>query len=256
MKRLCRALASCLLLSAAPALAATPPPESVDKVFSAYGKDGPGCALAVVRDGGIVYSKGYGMASLEHGVPITPQTVFDIGSTSKQITAASILLLAQDGKLSLDDDVRKHIPEMPDLGTPVTLRHLLHHTSGVRDYIELLQLGEISFEDVATDDDALAALSRQKALDFRPGDEHSYSNSGYFLLSLVVKRTSGKTLREFAQERIFTPLGMSSTQILDDHTLVIPRRAASYAPRRDGGFRLAIANWEQTGDGAVQTTVE
>ncbi|HWN41001.1 MAG TPA: serine hydrolase domain-containing protein, partial [Thermoanaerobaculia bacterium] len=251
-----RALISCLLLATAPALAATPPPESVDKVFSDYGKDGPGCALAVVRDGAIVHSKGYGLASVEHGAPITPQTVFDIGSTSKQITAASILLLAQDGKLSLDDDVRKHIPEMPDLGTPVTLRHLLHHTSGVRDYIELLQLGEISFEDVATDDDALAALSRQKALDFRPGDEHNYSNSGYFLLSLVVKRASGKTLREFAQERIFTPLGMSSTQILDDHTLVIPRRAASYAPRRDGGFRLAIANWEQTGDGAVQTTVE
>ncbi|HEX5720698.1 MAG TPA: serine hydrolase domain-containing protein [Thermoanaerobaculia bacterium] len=256
MKMLCRALASCLLLSAAPALAATPPPESVDKVFSDYGKDGPGCALAVVRDGAIVHSKGYGLASVEHGAPITPQTVFDIGSTSKQITAAAILLLGQDGKLSLDDDVRKHIPEMPDLGTPVTLRHLLHHTSGVRDYIELLQLGEISFEDVATDDDALAALSRQKALDFRPGDEHNYSNSGYFLLSLVVKRASGKTLREFAQERIFTPLGMSSTQILDDHTLVIPRRAASYGPRGDGGFRLAIANWEQTGDGAVQTTVE
>jgi CubicO group peptidase (beta-lactamase class C family) len=251
-----RALLSCVLLATAPALAATPTPESVDQVFSDYGKDGPGCALAVVRDGAIAYSKGYGLASVEHGVPITPQTVFDIGSTSKQITAASILLLAQDGKLSLDDDVRKHIPEMPDLGTPVTLRHLLHHTSGVRDYIELLQLGEISFEDVATDDDALAALSRQKALDFRPGDEHSYSNSGYFLLSLVVKRTSGKTLREFAHERIFTPLGMTSTQILDDHTLVIPRRAASYAPRGDGGFRLAIANWEQTGDGAVQTTVE
>ena len=256
MKMPCRALACCLVLVAAPVLAANPSPESVDQVFSEYGKDGPGCALAVVKDGGIVYSRGYGLASVEHAVPITPQTVLDIGSTSKQITAASVLLLAQDGKLSLDDDVRKHIPEIPDYGTPITLRHLLHHTSGIRDYIELLQLGEISFEDVATDDDALVALSRQKALDFRPGDEHSYSNSGYFLLSLVVKRVSGKTLRELAQERIFTPLGMTSTQILDDHTLVIPRRAASYAPRRDGGFRLAVANWEQTGDGAVQTTVE
>jgi CubicO group peptidase (beta-lactamase class C family) len=251
-----RVLLSCLLLATAPALAATPPPESVDKVFSDYGKDGPGCALAVIRDGAIVYSKGYGMASLEHGVPITPQTVFDIGSTSKQITAAAILLLAQDGKLSLDDDVRKFIPEIPDYGTPVTLRHLLHHTGGVRDYIALLQFGGVNFEDVATDGDALAAIARQKALDFKPGDEHSYSNSGYFLLSLVVKKASGKSLRELAQERIFTPLGMSSTQILDDHTLVIPRRAASYAPRGDGGFRLEIANWEQTGDGAVQTTVE
>src|SRR5688500_16244976 len=137
MKMLCRALVSCLLLAAAPALAATPPPESVDKVFSDYGKDGPGCALAVVRDGAIVHSKGYGMANLEHGVPITPQTVFDIGSTSKQITAAAILRLAQDGKLSLGDDVRKFVPEFPDHGIPVTLRHLLHHTGGVRDYIAL-----------------------------------------------------------------------------------------------------------------------
>ena len=256
MKMLCRALASCLLLSAAPALAATPPPESVDQVFAAYGKDGPGCALAVVRDGAIIHSKGYGLASLEHGVPITPQTVFDIGSTSKQITAASILLLAQDGKLSLDDDVRKHIPEIPDYGTPVTLRHLLHHTGGVRDYIALLRLGGISFEDVATDGDALAAIARQKSLDFKPGGEHSYSNSGYFLLSLVVRRASGKTLREFAQERIFTPLGMSSTQILDDHTRVIPRRAAAYMPSPDGGFLREGSNWVQTGDGAVQTTVE
>ena len=256
MTMLRRALASCLLLVAAPALAANPSPESVDQVFADYGKDGPGCALAVVRDGAIVLAKGYGLASLEHGVPITPQTVFDIGSTSKQITAASILLLAQDGKLSLDDDVRKHIPEIPDYGTPVTLRHLLHHTSGVRDYIALLGLGGISFEDVATDGDALTAIARQKSLDFKPGDEHSYSNSGYFLLSLVVKRVSGKTLREFAQERIFTPLGMTSTQILDDHARVIPRRAASYVPGPDGGFRTAASNWEQTGDGAVQTTVE
>ncbi len=255
-------LVSCLVLVGltAPAWAGPAPAElasRVDQVFADYAKKGsPGCALAVIRDGGIVYSKGYGMASLEHGVPITPQTVFDIGSTSKQITATAILLLAQDGKLSLDDDVRKFLPEIPDYGTPVTLRHLLHHTAGVRDYIALLALGGINLEDVATDDDALAAIARQKSLDFRPGDEHSYSNSGYFLLSLVVKKASGKTLREFAQERIFEPLGMKSTQILDDHTRVIPRRAASYDPLPEGGFALTVSNWEQTGDGAVQTTVE
>jgi CubicO group peptidase (beta-lactamase class C family) len=229
----------------------------VDQVFADFSRgDSPGCALAVVRDGAIVYSKGYGMANLEHAVPITPQTVFDIGSTSKQFTAAAILLLEQDGKLSLDDDLRKHIPEIPDYGKPVTLRHLLHHTSGIRDYINLLTLGGINVEDIATDDDALRAIARQKSLDFKPGDEHSYSNSGYFLLSLVVKRASGKTLREFAQERIFGPLGMTNTQILDDHTRVIQRRAASYDPRPEGRFGASIANWEQTGDGAVQTTVE
>src|SRR4051794_22319000 len=155
------------------------------------------------------------MASLEQGALITPQTVFDIGSTSKQFTATSILLLAQDGKLSLDDDVHKFLPELPDYGTPVTLRHLLHHTSGMRDYTNLMFLGGFNIEDWTTDDDGLAAIVRQKTLDFKPGSEHSYSNSGYFLLSLVVKRVSGKTLREFAQERIFTPLGMTNTRILD-----------------------------------------
>lgn len=231
---------------------------SVDAVFAEYAKPGsPGCSLAVIQNGRIAYEKGYGLASLEHGVPIDPKkTVFDIGSTSKQITAASILLLAQDGKLSLDDEVRKHVPELPDYGTPVTIRHLLHHTSGIRDYINLMSMGGINVEDWTTADDALAAIARQKRLDFKPGSEHSYSNSGYFLLSQIVERVSGKKMREFAQERIFGPLGMTNTQILDDHTKVIPHRAASYAPARDGGFAVRESNWEQTGDGAVQTTVE
>jgi len=255
-------LVSCLLLAglAAPASAAKPTPEElaprVDQIFAEYGASSPGCALGVVRDGGIIYSKGYGLASLEHGVPLTPQTALDIGSIAKQFTATAILLLAQDGKLSVDDDVRKFIPEMPDYGTPITLRHLLHHTSGIRDYIALLTLGGINLEDVATQEESLAAIARQKALNFRPGDEHSYSNSGYFLLSVVVERVSSKTMRAFAQERIFGPLGMTNTQYLDDHTLVIPRRASSYMPRPDGGFRLETCNWEQTGDGGIQTTVE
>src|SRR3954452_713872 len=236
-----------LFVATAPAAAETPNlAPQVDALFSAYDKAGsPGCALAVIVDGRIVYEKGYGMASLEQGALITPQTVFDIGSTSKQFTAASILLLAQDGKLSLDDDIHKLIPELPDYGTPVTLRHLLHHTSGVRDYINLMVFGGINIEDWTTDEDALVALARQKKLDFRPGDEHSYSNSGYFLLSLVVKRASGKTLRQFAQERIFGPLGMASTRYLDDHTEVVPRRAASYGPGDDGRFKVQMSNWEQ-----------
>lgn len=254
-------LFSCLLLVnlAAPAWA-KPAPEAlasqVDKIFAEYGASSPGCALGVVRDGGLVYSKGYGLASLEHGVPLTPQSVFDIGSVAKQFTAASILLLAQDGKLSLDDDVRKFVPEMPDYGTPITLRHLLHHTSGIRDYIALLTLGGINIEDVATQEESLAFIARQKTLVFRPGDEYSYSNSGYFLLSVIVERVSGKTMRAFAQERIFGPLGMTSTQYLDDHTLVIPRRATSYLPRPEGGFLLVTSDWKQTGDGGILTTVE
>ena len=232
--------------------------QSVYAVFAEYAKPGsPGCSLAVIQDGRIAYEKGYGLASIEHGVPIDPKkTVFDIGSTSKQITAACILLLAQDGKLSLDDEVRKHVPELPDYGTPVTLRHLLHHTSGLRDYADVMAMSGLNFEDWTTTGDGLAAVARQKKLNFKPGSEYSYSNTGYFLLSQIVERVSGKTMREFAQERIFGPLGMTSTQIFDDHTKVIPHRAASYAPGPEGSFAVQMSNWEQTGDGAVQTTVE
>lgn len=229
----------------------------IDETFAEFSKPGsPGCALALYERGRVVYGKGYGLASIEHQVAIDPkQTVFDIGSTSKQFTAASILLLAQDGKLSLDDSVRKHIPELPGYFDNVTLEHLLNHTAGVRDYILLLTVGGAQFEDHTTDTDALRAISRQKALDFSPGSEHSYSNSGYFLLSQVVKSASGKSLREFAQERIFTPLGMQHTHILDNHAEVISHRAASYEPGPDGTWELSTSAWEQTGDGQVQTTV-
>jgi len=247
-------------LSGGPASATDPKDlaKGIDAVFAEYAKPGsPGCSLAVIRDGRIVYEKGYGLANLEHGVPIDPKrTVFDIGSTSKQFTASSILLLARDGKLSLDDDIHKLLPELPDYGTPITIRHLLHHTSGVRDYINLMIMGGINFEDYTMDDDALAAIARQKTLDFPPGSEHSYSNSGYFLLSQIIKRVSGKTFREFAQERIFTPLGMSNSRILDDHLEVIPHRATAYGAHPGGGFGVEMSNWEQTGDGGVQTTVE
>lgn len=229
----------------------------IDAVFAEHNKPGaPGCAFALYERGRVVYDKGYGLASIEHGVPIDPrQTVFDVGSTSKQFTAASILLLAQDGKLSLDDSVREYIPELPGYFDDVTLDHLLNHTGGVRDYIMLLMLGGARFEDYTTESDALRAISRQQALDFKPGSEHNYSNSGYFLLSLVVKKASGKSLRDFAQERIFSPLGMQRTQILSDHTQVVPHRAASYEPGPDGGWRVSTSAWEQTGDGQVQTTV-
>ncbi|MFZ5842654.1 MAG: serine hydrolase domain-containing protein [Pseudomonadota bacterium] len=231
--------------------------QGVDTVFSEYNKpDSPGCALSVIRDGRIAYSKGFGLASLEHKLPIDPQrTVFDIGSTSKQFTAASVLLLVQDGKLSLDDDIRKVLPEIPDYGHTITVRHLLHHTSGLRDYIALMNLGGIHFEDFTTDAQALAVIARQQALDFVPGTEHSYSNTGYFLLSVIVQRVSGKPLREFAQERIFAPLGMKDTRILDDHTAIIANRATAYGANPEGGFAVRMSDWEQTGDGAVQTTV-
>ncbi|MGH7719171.1 MAG: serine hydrolase domain-containing protein [Gemmatimonadaceae bacterium] len=229
----------------------------VDSVFAGFDRrDSPGCALGIIRDGRTLYARGYGMADLERGVPITPRTVFDIGSTSKQFTAASLALLAADGRLSLDDDVRKYIPELPQYGTPITLLNLLQHTSGLRDYIGVMNLAGMRFEDVTTDEDALAAITRQKALNFRPGTEHDYSNSGYFLASVVVQRASGMSLARFARERIFVPLGMTSTLFRDDYASLVPHRAVAYAPADSGRFTIDMSDWEQTGDGAVHTTVE
>lgn len=256
------AAASVIVGSAAAAAAQTwsPPADArsrTDALFAEWDKpDSPGCALAVYRDGAILYSRGYGMSDLERRVPITPATVFDIGSTSKQFSAAAILLLQQDGKLTLDDDVRKWVPELPDYGTPITIRHLLHHASGLRDYITLLSLAGARTDDVTDADDALRILTRQKALNFAPGSEHLYSNSGYFLLSVIVERASGKTLQRFARERIFTPLGMTKTHYLGSYDDIVPDRALGYSPRPGGGLRQDISRWLQVGDGAIFTTVE
>lgn len=235
----------------------------IDSVFAEFDSDSsPGCALGVIRDGRIIHARGYGMADLENGTPITPRTVFDIGSTSKQFTAASIALLAADGKLSLDDDVRRYIPELPEYGEPITIRQLLQHTSGIRDYIGIMYMGGYRFADMTTDAEALDAIVRQDALNFAPGSEHYYSNSGYFLASVVVERATGsdegpgKALADFARERIFEPLGMTSTLIRHDHALIIPDRATGYSPGDSSGFVIDMSNWEQTGDGAVHTTVE
>jgi CubicO group peptidase (beta-lactamase class C family) len=230
----------------------------IDEVFSDYAKpDSPGCALGIYRNGSIAYAHGYGMASLELGVPITPQTVFDIGSTSKQFTAFSILLLQQQAKLSVDDDIRKFLPEIPDYGKRITLHHLMTHTSGMRDYAGLFDLAGVPEQNLTNDQDAVDLIVRQKALNFMPGDEWDYSNTGFFLLSQVVKRVTGKTLRDFDQENIFTPLGMSSTQIFNDHSLVIPHRATGYSYDHERkAFGVEMSNFEQTGDGSIQTSVE
>lgn len=229
----------------------------VDRVFASYDRpDSPGCAMAVYRNGSIAYAHGYGLASLEHAVPIAPSTVFDLGSTSKQFTGFSILLLERDGKLSIEDDVRKYVTELPDYGTPIRIRHLLTHTSGLRDYLTLWDLAGQKTENWTTQEQAVALAARQKALNFSPGDEYLYSNTGYLLLAEIVRRVSGKSLKEFAADRIFAPLGMTHTFFLDDHKRVVPHRAVGYMPRRDDGFEVEMSNYEQIGDGAVQSTVE
>jgi len=254
-------LAISLLLACGVSVAQTLSPAEIgklDEVFSQYNKpDSPGCALGVYRDGSVAYARGYGMASLELGVPIAAQTVFDIGSTSKQFTAFSILLLQQEGKLSVDDDVRKYIPEIPDYGKVITLHHLMTHTSGIRDYAGLFDLAGVPEQNLTTDQDAVDLIVRQKALNFDPGAEWDYSNSGFFLLSQVVKKVTGQSLRDFSQKNIFTPLGMTSTQIFNDHTLIIPHRATGYSfDRERKSFGVEMSNFEQTGDGSVQTSVE
>ncbi len=228
----------------------------VDRLFDAWDRPGsPGCALAVIRAGRIVYQRGYGRANLEHDIPIAPSTVFYVGSVSKQFTAAAVALLAQEGRLSLDDDVRRYIPELPAYGRPITLRHLIHHTSGLRDYYALRALAGLPADGVFGDAEVLELLGRQRALNFEPGAEHLYSNSGYFLLSVIVRRVTGQPLRQFAEARIFRPLGMTHTHFHDDHAMIVPGRASAYSPD-SGGYRLSVPNFDVVGAGGLLTTVE
>ncbi len=231
---------------------------AIDAAFRPFDRaTSPGCAVAVYQDGVIRFAKGYGMADLERHVPIRPSTMFDLGSTSKQFAAASILLLAQDGKLALTDDVRKFVPELPEYpGGPITVDHLIRHTSGLRDYIGLMTLGGFRTDDVTDDADALAAIVRQRNLNFAPGSQWLYSNSGYFLMSIIVERASGKNLKDFAKERIFNPLGMQHTHFRNSHVALVPGRALAYEEVDSAQYVLDVSNWEQTGDGQVQSNVE
>lgn len=231
--------------------------DQVDALFAEWDKpDSPGCALAIIQDGEIVYRRGYGCADLDHDIPNTPRTVFDIASTSKQFTAMCIAILARQGKLSLDDEVRKHIPELPTYARPITIRQLIHHTSGIRDYLTLMELAGMRLENEYPDEEVIGLICRQKELNFEPGDEHLYSNTGYLLLGEIVKRASGKTLRAFADEWIFAPLGMKKTHFHDDFTEIVKDRAVGYSSRKEGGFRIDMSIFDVVGDGCVYTTVE
>lgn len=231
--------------------------DKVDMLFTKWGKpDSPGCALGVIKDGQLIYVRGYGVANLEHDIPITSKSVFRIGSTSKQFTTMCILLLEEEGKLSLDDDVRKYLPEMPDYGQLITIRHLLHHTSGIRDYLTLMSLAGERDDDFFVDGEAVDLIARQKELNFKTGDEYLYSNSGYFLLSVIVQRITGKSMKLYADEKIFKPLKMDHTHFHDDHTLVVKNRAAGYSPLNKKGFRIDMTTLDMIGDGGIFTCVD
>ena len=228
----------------------------VDNLLAACNKpDSPGCAVAVIRNGKIIHERGYGLANLEQNIPISPSTVFYIASTSKQFTAASIALLAQRGKLTLDEPIRKYLTELPAVYNGIAIRHLLYHTSGIRDFQTLLDV-QGRTDDVNTERDLIELLARQKGLSFKPGEQFEYSNSGYFLLGVIVKRVSGKSLREFAAENIFQPLGMKNTHFHDDRTMIVKNRATGYVPRKGGGYGVHITNYDIVGNAGVMTTVE
>ena len=228
-----------------------------DSVFQRFDRtDSPGCALGVYQDGKVLYARGYGMASLEHGVALSPRSVLDVGSISKQFTAMAILILEKEGKLSLDDPIRKYIPEMPTYADRITLRRALSQTSGLRDlYVMMSQTGR-NFEGDTID--ALRVITRSAEPNYEPGERYLYTNSGWILAAQAVYRITGKTLAQFAEERIFAPLGMRDTRYLDDATAVIPNGAEGYAPRGANGFRLARSTYDGAivGAGAVHTTVE
>jgi CubicO group peptidase (beta-lactamase class C family) len=229
----------------------------VDEIFARFDKpDSPGCALAVIKEGQIVYKRGYGMSNLEYGIPISPSSIFHIASISKEFTAMAIVMLAQQGKLSLDDDVRKYVSEVPDFGERITIRHLIHHTSGLRDQWSLLEMAGWREDDVITEGDILDLISRQKALNFKPGDEHLYSNTGYTLLAVIVKRVSGQSLRDFAEANIFKPLGMTRTHFHDDHSMIVKDRTSAYQPRKSGGLKVSIPVFDTYGATSLFTTVE
>ena len=227
-----------------------------EKFAKAYVAPAPGCAAAVSLNGDVVFEKAFGLADLEHNVPNTTQTIFESGSVAKQFTAAALVLLQQDGKLSLDDPVKKHIPELPDYGSPLTIRHLLNHTSGLRDWGAVLSLtGAGRGERVITQDLALDVITHQRALDFTPGSEYSYSNSGYNLAAIIVERVSKQKFPAFVEERLFKPLGMKNSSWRDDYQRIVPGRAQAYSRQGNGPWRLNMPFMNVYGNGGMLTTV-
>lgn len=258
--RLLTALLLAAALAAPGTVAQTTLPASVvkniDAVFAKWDStSSPGCALGISRNGDIIYTRGYGMSNFEYDVAITPASIFHVASISKQFTAMAIELLARDGKLSLDDDVRKYITELPDYGHRITIRHLLHHTSGLRDQWSLLGLAGWRDDDLITEDDVLRIVSRQRGVNFDPGDEYLYSNTGFTLAAVIVKRVSGLSLHDFSASRIFQPLGMTSTHFHDDHTMIVRGRTSAYQPRKTGGWLISIPVFDTYGATSLFTTV-
>ena len=229
--------------------------QKIDSLFSKYNSKTSGVAVGVVKNGILIYKKGYGIANLEYDIPISPKTIFNVGSVSKQFTTFSIYLLEKQGKISLDDDIRKHIPELPLYEKKITIKHLCSHTSGLKDQWALLTLAGYRMDDIITTEQVMKIIVKQKELNFAPGSEFKYSNTGFTLLTEIVKRVSGKTFSEFAKENIFIPLGMESTLVYDDNEKIVKNRAYSYG-RENEIYSKRNLNSSSVGPSNVYTTVE
>lgn len=235
---------------------ATNPERRVDQLLTAYaGDDTPGAVVGVVTDGRLRFTRAYGMANLSHGIPFEVGTISNIGSVTKQFTAMGLLLLQADGKLSLDDDIRKHIPELPDFGTPITLKHLLTHTGGYREIYNLLPMMGYGDQYAYPRDKVIGIVQRQPELQARPNTQFNYNNTGYILLATTIERVSGMTFPEYMNARVFTPLGMTSTRVEAVQGEVIPGSAQGYVTAEGGGYRLVHDLPASYGAGGIYTTV-
>ncbi len=227
----------------------------IDSIFKFYTNSTPGCAVAIQQNGEVIFQKGYGLANMEYAIPIRPATVFHIASESKQYVAFCILLLEKEGKLKLEDDIRNYLDYIPDFGKKISIRQLILHTSGLRDQWQLLALGGTQLDDVITQQHIVKLVTTQKALNFMPGEEWMYCNTGYTLLAEIVKKLSGQSLRKFAATRIFNPLGMKDTHFHDDYQELVPGRAYSYNAAAGGKYQHAVLSYSTVGATSLFTTV-
>ncbi|MFZ9388607.1 MAG: serine hydrolase domain-containing protein [Chitinophagaceae bacterium] len=231
--------------------------KKIDAIFAEYDKtNSPGCALAILKDGKTIYKRGYGMSNMEYNIAITPTSIFHIASISKQFTAAAIVRLSLEGKLSLNDDIRKYIPEVPDFGHTITFNNLIHHTSGIRDQWDLQGLAGWRDDDLITEKDILDMLGRQKYLNFIPGEEYLYCNTGFTLAAIAVKKITGVSLRDYADSVFFKPLGMTSTHFHSDHSEITPNRTSAYFKDDKGKWKISIPVFDNYGATSLFTTVE
>ena len=256
MKKIIATLLITLSIFSMNAQESIPQQTNIDNIFSRWdAKDAPGGTVAIIKDGELIFTKGYGMANLDYNIPNEPKTVFTIASTSKQFTAASIILLSEQGKLSLEDTLMKFFPKFPAYANEITIQHLLNHTSGIRDYIILARLSGLTVDDYYTNEIVEKLLTNQQELNYTPGDEYLYSNSGYWLLGQIVEKVSGSTLAEFAKKNIFDPLEMNDTHFHDNQNQIVKNRATGYRPDRKGGYYIYNTTLNMIGSGGLKTNV-